>query len=438
MTDRISIIYRKHLSFALEEDSSLEDKALKKWMLEVLGQCENAENFEQAKANIEQRNDEYSSSIDFNDKLPYSSMLLFYVFYKWGKHFDAANYAKDAMNEFKQRGKSYNQSIALWILALAYEKDNHIEQAQRTIIDALELVERKLSDCKRFTPMKAKQKDYENIKAEMRKVEDRLKKMLRNNVPIDRPPPEPPLDEDPPEENLNDQPSMPPTIKVNVPIDIKMSNQLRTLMSSEIGSPVNAVAENMSLSLPSNKYIDDSTTLPEEGQEILEQVSLPWLPVYDQARIDADPHGKGNIQVSNRTPTAISNIMIGDQIYAIHAVRKSALGSGGHIKLVQTRNYGWVKVHGDSMMDFNPRIEENDYVLFYHQQDSPDDNVVIVRQSDTSIDEFPHLIKEYRKRDGLLYSHNKNKKYMPLKCYEDCQIVGIVIAVAKPQKGTVI
>jgi hypothetical protein len=441
MTRHIENILRNHLSFDFQEkDPTLENKSLKNWMFEVLRQCKRADNFEDAHAKIEPRNNEYSSSLSFNEKVPYSTLLLFYVSYKWGSFSEAANIAGDANDEFKQRGKLHNQTIALWLRALAYEQENHIENAQNDINDALDLVERKLSDCKRFTRMKVKQKDYENIKAELRKVKDRLKKRLRNNVPIDRPPPEPPLNKDVSEEDLNDKPSIPPTIKVNVPIDIKMSNQMRTLMSSEIGSPVNAVSKNMKLVVPPDKLIDNGSTLSDREQELPEQVSLPWLPVFDQAQIDANPRGKGFIdtQGSEGIPTAISHIMIEDKIYAIHVVKKSALRNGGYIKLVQSRNYGWVKVHGDSMRDFNPRIEENDYVLFYNQQDSPDDNVVIVRQSDTSIDEFPHLIKEYKKRDGLLYSHNKNKNYLPLKCYKDCQIVGIVIAVAKPQKGTVI
>jgi tetratricopeptide (TPR) repeat protein len=432
------------LSFDFQEnDPTLENKSLKNWMFEVLRQCKRADNFEEAHAKIEPRNNEYSSSLSFNEKVPYSTLLLFYVSYKWDKYSEAENYAEDAIDEFKQRGKLHNQTIALWLRALAYEQENHIENAQNDINDALDLIERKLSDCKRFTRMKVKQNNYENIKAKLRKVDERLKKKLRNNVPIDRLPPEPPVGtegQNNPEEDSNDQSSTPTTIKVNVPIDIKMSNQMRTLISSEIGSPVNAVAENLKLALPSDKFIDPSSTRPEKEQEVPEQVSLPWLPVYDQARIEADPRGKGFIdtQGSEGIPTAISHIMIEDKIYAIHVVKKSTFGSAGYIKLVQSRNYGWVKVFGNSMRDFNPRIEDGDYVLFYPQQDSTDDNVVIVKQPDESIDEFPHLIKEYKKRDGNLYSHNKDKNYPPLKCNEDCHIIGIVVAVAKLQKGTTI
>ena len=436
MIGQIEYILKRYLSFDFQEyDPSVEDVSLKNWMSEVLILCRNAASFEQANAIIEPRKNEYSSSINFNDKVAYSFLLLFSVFSKWDKYPDATRCVTDAIDGFKLRGKRHNQIISLWLRALILAEENHIEDAQRDIKDALELVEKKVFDCKRITRMKVNTRKYESIRKQLRAFNDRLAKKLRNNVSFDRADSEEPGDTESSDEKHR-LPILPPTIKVNVPIDIDLSNRMRVSVLSNVETQTNIVAERGTYNLPSDPLriqsgVDSSETKKSDEPE---EISLPWLLVYHQPRVEANPDGKGYIlEGAEMASTAISRVIIEGQEYTIQVVKKTATKIDKHVNLVSSRKYAWVKVSGDSMKDFDPKIKDGDYILFYLQQDSPDDNVVIVRQPDTSIDEFPHLIKEYKKRDGLLYSHNKKKNYPPLKCNEDCQIIGIVVAVAKPE-----
>jgi hypothetical protein len=177
MMDQIEAILESYLSFDFQEkEPLLEDVSVKNWMSRVLTLFRNSASFQQAKAIIEPLSNEYSSSLNFNDKVPYSSLLLFYVSYKWGHYSDAAKYAKDAIDEFAQRGMTQNQIISLWLRALAFEEDEQIEDAQDDIKIALKLIEKKLSDCKRFIRMKAKQTKCEQIQKELLIANNRLGK----------------------------------------------------------------------------------------------------------------------------------------------------------------------------------------------------------------------------------------------------------------------
>lgn len=185
MIGQIEYILKWYLSFDFQEnDPSLEDVSLKNWMSEVLILCRSAASFDLANAIIEPRNIEYSSSINFNDKVPYSSLLLFYVFYKWDKYTEATKWATDAIDEFAQRGMAQNQIISLWLRALTFEEQEHIEDAQEDIKYALKLIEKKLCDCKRFIRMKVNQTKCEKIQRELLVANNRLGKNLRSNISI--------------------------------------------------------------------------------------------------------------------------------------------------------------------------------------------------------------------------------------------------------------
>jgi tetratricopeptide (TPR) repeat protein len=185
MMDQIEAILESYLSFDFQEKApSLEDVSLRNWMSEVLTLCKNAASFQQANAIIEPRNNEYSSSIDFNDKVPYSSLLLFYVFYKWGKYAEATKWVTDAIDEFAQRGMAQNQIISLWLRALTFEEQEHVEDAQEDLKYALKLIEKKLCDCKRFIRMKVNQTKCEKIQRELLIANNRLGKNLRSNMSI--------------------------------------------------------------------------------------------------------------------------------------------------------------------------------------------------------------------------------------------------------------
>ncbi len=487
MTDEIVTILRDYLSFDLQEKNpSSEDALLKSWMLEMLALCRDADSFEKAKAKIEPRSNQYSSTIDFNKKVPYSSLLLFYIFYKWGKFHEAIIFAKHANEEFEQRGMTHNQAIALWVGALAYKQEKRFEDAQKDISEALGLMEKKLSDCRNFTPMKVRQKNYENICEILRQINDRLKERIPKTVPpgasVRTPPPRPtdeqsgsrgtstPNHPEPPtgqtggpgnDEGIPLVTSPTPRIEVNIPIDITLSNLMKSAISSEVEAPVtlrtvnyneieapidtsainvndvkslaSADAASLNVALPAAKSSPHDTELSIQEGEIVEEISLPWLDFIDVAA-QADPDGYHlRLDSPQKVPTAISHIIIEDRDCTIHALKKTSARIDRIIKLVASRRYAWIKVVHDSMKNFDPPIEEGDYILYYEcNTPPPEASIVVVSETDETKEEERILVKQYSKIDNCLYSYNNEKKYAPRPPCEHCRIVGIVVAVAKP------
>lgn len=213
---------------------------------------------------------------------------------------------------------------------------------------------------------------------------------------------------------------------------------------------------------PSRINISSSRRTPLE----LDEITLPWLPLLVHPKAQANPHGKGYIiQGDTESPTEISHITIEARLCEIHLVKNTSKSRDHLIRLISSRRYKWMKISGDSMKDYEPNIEDGDYALFYdletssmedvdydlvYQDDAastpirrsklPDDNVVIVREVDGVTKEDILLIKKYRSSENLLYSYNNEKQneYRPRALCKECQILGIVVAIAKPlseQKG---
>ena len=493
MTDEIADILRKHLSFK-------NDPALRRWLLEQLDFSEKAESLGKITANLIPSYEDFSRSTELLPKAPYCALLLCHAYYKWADYLEAAKLAGDAITlGFGSGNEPQNHVISLWLRALTNEKTRHIEDAWQDTTDAIKVIEREIDDCKRRSNKQDERNEYERLVKLLHETGKRLQEEFQNSIPSFRPPPQNPnrnpkstssgkgshgngngRDDKGGTGNGGEKTPTPlpaPTIEVNIPIDITLSNLMKAAMSSEVEAPVNvsavnnneiespidvsainvndvesinnADAMNLNMALPLEKFQITGTDMPFQEGEVIAEMLLPWLPDFINVAAQANPDGNHlHLDSPQKVPTAISHIIIEDRVCAIHAVKKTTSKIDRIIKLAFSKKYAWIKVTGDSMKNFDPPIEECDYVLCCDCETPPpeigddrsrreisvppDDNVVVVSEADETKGGTQILVKQYRKIDNLLYSYNYEKNYEACPPCEQCRIVGIVVAVAKP------
>ena len=209
-----------------------------------------------------------------------------------------------------------------------------------------------------------------------------------------------------------------------------------------------------------NDYIEKARLLKIELQDKLKELSVPGLsvapppkkdsghisspspslndkdylalfsiPIY--GTVEAGPNGELLINHSD-TFTIVNQVNFEKQMYDVHSVHGTASGDR-KITVMATKTHGWARVHGLSMNGWDISFDENDYVLFYEASFASHLDYVIASNRDQS-GEIALIVKRFDEKNNQLLSKSKDtsKSYDPIPLDEDHQIVGVVIAVAKP------
>ena len=159
---------------------------------------------------------------------------------------------------------------------------------------------------------------------------------------------------------------------------------------------------------------------------------IPWLPKYHSVR--AGPFGLIWAEPTKEHSTFVHAVEIDGTSSLIHSTK--GIASHDHkITLNTYEQYGWAKVEGHSMNISDPTpICHGDYILFrVHNQ--PQDKDIVVASRPTPSGEFAYMVKRFRESEKILISetNDTNENYSPVELSQDHQILGIVIAVAKPK-----
>lgn len=159
---------------------------------------------------------------------------------------------------------------------------------------------------------------------------------------------------------------------------------------------------------------------------------LPWLPKYHS--ILAGPAGKIWAEPIKEHAVFASQFEIDGKKIKIYPLSGTVSGDR-KITLSAQEEYGWAQVHGHSMNASRPiPICEGDYVLF-HIHNHPQNNNIVVASRPTQEGDYAHMVKRYRESDKQLISEttDTSQTYEPVTVDQDYQILGVVIAVAKPE-----
>jgi hypothetical protein len=158
-----------------------------------------------------------------------------------------------------------------------------------------------------------------------------------------------------------------------------------------------------------------------------------WMPVYQQVQKDQ----KSILWVEPRgsITTEVQLIVIAERWYSI----KSVTANDQKIKLDSAREYGWARVRGDDMNAASPTpIADGDYVLFIKHPDPQENDLVVASYCEDPVTkEYAYMVRKFGKKlrgDNTLYSESSviGDKYRPIVADEHTQILGQVVAVAKP------
>lgn len=175
----------------------------------------------------------------------------------------------------------------------------------------------------------------------------------------------------------------------------------------------------------------------------------PWMPIYEKVTSESFnmPIWAEQLQDIN---FEIQVIIIGGRWYSIQSVK----GGIQKIRMAGEFDYGWAKVKGQDMNAARPiPLDDGDYVLFtkvgevennINQSVFAEDGIVVAsRLKDKYKQEYTYLVRKFGKKVGEsvnLYSESSKigDEYKPIPLAADVQILGHVIAVAKPINGPLI
>ncbi|MFZ5857132.1 MAG: S24 family peptidase [Chloroflexota bacterium] len=160
-------------------------------------------------------------------------------------------------------------------------------------------------------------------------------------------------------------------------------------------------------------------------------LALFSIPIYGTVEAGLD----GTLHIDHfNIFTIINQVELKKQLYDVYNVHGTA-EADRQITITTKREHGWLRVHGLSMNDWDLPFSENDYVLFYKSQTASHHDFVIASNTDPS-GEIDLMVKRFDAEKNQLVSKSKDKSkpYGPIPVDERHQIVGIVIAIAKPAK----
>ena len=166
---------------------------------------------------------------------------------------------------------------------------------------------------------------------------------------------------------------------------------------------------------------------PETGRLL-----LPWIPKYKAVRAGAS--GSILFEPTNEFPFA-PVVEIDNKPHRIHSLRGTS-STDHNVTLVNGVKYGWALVEGHSMnLSYPTPIPDGCYILFQGHNAAADNDIVVASKTEPD-GNLAYMVKRYRNAEKELISETSETgpEYSPIKLGSRHQILGIVIAVAKPEK----
>jgi SOS-response transcriptional repressor LexA len=168
---------------------------------------------------------------------------------------------------------------------------------------------------------------------------------------------------------------------------------------------------------------------PPAENALQDYLALFSIPIF--GKVQAGENGKLHIQSSDKY-TIVNTVELEGKMFEVHNLHRTS-STDRRITVTANRAHGWLQVRGLSMNGCEIPFDENDYVLFYEASIASHLNYVIASNRDPS-GEMALMVKRYDEKNNQLLSKSKDtsKPYDPIQLDTDHQIIGIVIAIAKP------
>jgi tetratricopeptide (TPR) repeat protein len=174
-------------------------------------------------------------------------------------------------------------------------------------------------------------------------------------------------------------------------------------------------------------------TPPPKSARSSARLTIPWLQTAQYPHVYADPKAPVLGESFERNGASVDEIILEGKPYQIYSSRHG----DNLITLTSERQYLWAKVAGNSMNAAKPvPIVEGDFVLLYNSNDANHGTIVVASLPDNSGSGDQLVVKRYSKTNRMLISETSPPDlYAPMPAGRDTRIIGVVIAVAKPDDG---
>jgi phage repressor protein C with HTH and peptisase S24 domain len=200
-------------------------------------------------------------------------------------------------------------------------------------------------------------------------------------------------------------------------------------LANELQNKINELSVPSASTAPPPQIDSGNTNPNPPSNDDKDYLTLFSIPIY--GTVEAGPYGKLHIDHFGDF-TIVNKVELQGQSFEVHSVYGSVF-IDRQITVTTTRDYGWLRVHGLSMNGWDMPFDENDYVLFYRSSVASHHDFVVASHRDAS-GEMALIVKRFDEKANQLLSksNDTSDSYNPILLDEDHQIVGVVIAVAKP------
>jgi hypothetical protein len=364
------------------------------------------------------REDIKSSDDRYRHREPYLKIFLSYAYIVSNINTEALIYAGKT-HEYDWDNK-WDYALSRWFLGIVYIQNRLFQEARNELTDAQNNLEQYCND--------AEKRHKENRVCNCNNVIEKIKHAIKN------------LPERIPQPSL----SMAGADRKSPPE--KTSRSEHDQQQNDVGSQhvisMGTSSENI------EKITDDFDS---------NYVVTPSFPIYGGATAGPDgqvffdkPDYKGAVDES-------ALIRFGGREYQVYSVKgddkQIAISFKNFLTSIVSRKtsneiggqrYGWLKVAGNSMNNANPiPIESGDYVLFIENR-NPEDKKIVIASLPDSLEiclVVKRLVKTSEKQQerAILRSESLDKdpktqaKYQDLVVCENNQVIGEVVAIAKPK-----
>ena len=261
-----------------------------------------------------------------------------------------------------------NRSLAHWMTGMIHAANGNFDRAGKEIITAYRLVEAKI-------PSSVRIKNENEARQEVRLVFDNRIASIGNPLPMNN------IEAEMQQENnfrtqekQEDEDKM-PTVKVvneNYPV-----NKLSFVVSGA-RSEGEAVTEDVDESKDNVSRTDDQ-----------DFIYVQSIPVYKH-EAQAGASGRMELQREPYSFTETKQVILNEVLYNIYSLR---LGQK-RINITASGQWGWIKVKGKSMNKL--KFEDNNLVLFQHNESARDKDIVIACFPNPNIVAQMMVIKQYK------------------------------------------
>lgn len=162
------------------------------------------------------------------------------------------------------------------------------------------------------------------------------------------------------------------------------------------------------------------------------RLTVPWMRAY--GGFYANPNGPTQTEFAQRgIKVHIDVVILDGKPHRIVSLRRG----DNLLSLTEGKTYIWAKVSGDSMSAAKPvPINDNDFVLYYATNSADDGAIVVASCPDALGSGYQSVVKRFSKANRLLISETDPPGlYEPMPINGNINIIGVVIAVAKPGDG---